>query len=181
MECQGNIMSLRIIFSRFGVGLMAVATYFAIGEKPVFAGASAHVHACIYLSAEPASAVEFKFTAGSENDTCMYANGNNESLKVSNSGLHCKSVGKVRGKSSLGCATEDSKWTLGYRSTTKGTSYSGSTQSLWSHPSGGRSKVTLENQSRNTYVCSTENKCTSTKQSWDVDWGKIYIIFTPGP
>jgi hypothetical protein len=148
----------------------------------VFAGAGANVNACIFLPTKPITPLSVNFTAGGSIDHCMNNTGNNVSFTASQAGVTCGSVGYVEGKSSSSggdtCATDDSIWVLSY--SVASTSYSGSTQSTWSHPFLGDNHINLQQYSKGTVVCANANLCTSTSQVWDSGTqGPLYIIFQP--
>lgn len=148
-----------------------------------YAGAGANMNACVYLAVSPATPITFNFTAGGSADHCMNDTGNNASVTASNAGVTCVSVGYVEEKgSSTGgdvCATDISTWVLSYSA--EDSSYSGSVQAHMSHPLFSSNHISIDNQSPDTYICSTANACNSTKLTWDSGTqGPLYFIFEPG-
>jgi len=175
-------MKIPRIVMNGGVVLAAFVSLL-LGGTSAMAGAGANMYACVYLAVTPAQSIVFNFKAGGSADHCMNDIGHDTTVTASSAGVSCSDVGYVeeKGSSSGGdtCATDTSTWILSYSATTGG--YSGSTQAHMSHPFLGHNHIELSNQSPDTYVCSTDNLCNSTKQQWDAGTtGPMYIIFEPG-
>jgi hypothetical protein len=165
-----------------------VLKYIVIGASLILstsakAGAGANINACVYLATDPATPIKFTFKAGGSADHCMNAPGQDVAFSVSKAGVTCGSVGYVeeKGSSSGGdiCATDTSTWVLSY-STDQG-GYSGSVQAHMSHPLFHSNHISIDNESKGTYICSTANLCNSTSLEWDSGTqGPLYMIFQPG-
>lgn len=145
------------------------------------AGAGANVNACIYLPTAPMAPLKATVTAGGSGTHCMNDKGNSTTINVTQAGLTCGSVGYVEAKASSTkgdtCATDTSTWPVAY--TIGGTAYSGATQSDWSG-AGTRNSITLQNQTRGTAVCNSQNLCSGTSATWDHGTqGPVYVIFQP--
>lgn len=167
-------MSIRITAQLLALAACAI-------PLSAMAGAGANVNACIYLPTAPIAPLKANVTTGGSGTHCMNDKGNNTTITVTQAGLTCSAVGYVEAKASSTkgdtCATDTSTWPVAYN--ISGTAYSGATQSDWSG-AGTRNSITLQNPSRGTSVCNSQNLCSGTSATWDHGTqGPVYVIFQP--
>lgn len=146
----------------------------------LYAGAGAQINACIYLPTKPVIPLDVNFKIGSTH--CMNSNGHDTTLKVTNAGVSCASIGYVEGKSSSSggdlCATGAHHWNLGYAVTSQ--SYSGNADISFDHPFLSSNYATFNSSSSGTGLCSSDTKCIDNSQQWDSGTvGNLYIIYNP--
>ncbi|NJM32499.1 MAG: hypothetical protein HC848_06100 [Limnobacter sp.] len=163
------------------IALSALMTLGSLFSAAAYAGAGANVNVCVNLVTKPAVPLVVNAAPGS-GASCMYDTGNSVTFTASNAGVTCGSVGYVEAKASSTkgdfCATSESKWPVGYSIT--GTSFSGSTQSVWHTSTTSNNSIDLENYASNTVVCNSAALCSGNSTTWNHGTqGPLYIIFQP--
>jgi hypothetical protein len=118
------------------------------------------------------------FTPGFANDACMKMSGFDQTLKVTEEGVTCASVGQVAADSSwFKCYFNNSYWGLSYK--VRGKGVAGSTSTRWTTWAFSTS-VTIDKYSPGTVICNADKPCQATETGWYNRYsGKIYVSQSP--
>lgn len=161
------------------IKLVQVLALVLMFSQVTYAGAGAHVYACVNV-AVVSTPFEVKFTRSGFH--CMYETGNDKSIEVKEVGITCADIGYVEAKASSSdgdvCATDLSHWHLNY--VVPGTNHGGSADLNLKHPALDHNYGSFHSRNENAYMCSAPVPCRTTEQQWDSGTvGDLYIVFDP--
>jgi hypothetical protein len=143
---------------------------------------------CVALKVAAPKPMSISVNVGGAGNRCMNHSGNNTSINVSgHPGLYCASVGYVEEKRSSSngdnCATDESKWAVGYN--VSGLSYSGSAVvGMESHWRSNAATILTTQPNGAAFICPLNPGklppyCGRSKISWSVNkQGPLAVIFT---
>ncbi|KAK6538131.1 hypothetical protein TWF694_011013 [Orbilia ellipsospora] len=155
-------------------------TGLALIGSAMAAKGKATVKACIFLqTGDSSKPFDVKWTAGTNQDTCMKQRGSSGTMRVSKHGMNCYSIGDVEVDDSWGngCVRKESRWGLSYTIDDK--LYSGSTRSKWT-TGPWNSDIRLNDESPGTNVCGSDTTCSDKFLKWsNSNHQTIYIVFRP--